>query len=158
MPKITTPLPDKARVATGEALQAALADLLDLALVAKQAHWNVLGPHFRAVHLHLDEVVAAARSFSDLVAERAVAIGVSPDGRAASVAETSRLPAIESGWLADDAVVATLTATLAGIVGRLREHITATAEDDPVTQDLFITVAAELEKQHWMFQAQAGGS
>ena len=51
-------------------------------LVAKQVHWNVVGPRFRSVHLQLDEVVDTARQHADTVAERASAIGVSPDGRA----------------------------------------------------------------------------
>ncbi len=72
-----------------EALQGALVDLVDLALVAKQIHWNIVGPRFRSVHLQLDEVVASARTHSDTVAERASALGVPPDGRAATVANGS---------------------------------------------------------------------
>jgi starvation-inducible DNA-binding protein len=49
-------------------------------------HWNVVGPRFRSVHLHLDNVVTTARQYSDTVAERAAALGVNPDGRAAGVA------------------------------------------------------------------------
>lgn len=158
MTKITSPLPEKAQQVTGDALQQALVDLIDLVLVAKQAHWNVLGPHFRSVHLQLDELVAAVRSFSDQVAERAVAIGVSPDGRAATVSSDSALPEAPVGWVSDDAVVTQLVTVLGGVVDRLREHITVTAEPDPVTQDLLISVAAELEKQRWMFQAQVASA
>ena len=50
--------------------------------MAKQAHWNLVGRQFHDVHLHLDELVDTARKYSDEVAERAAAIGVSPDGRA----------------------------------------------------------------------------
>ncbi len=66
----------------GAALQGALVDLVDLSLVAKQVHWNVVGPRFRSVHLQLDDVVVTARQHSDTVAERASAVGVNPDGRA----------------------------------------------------------------------------
>ncbi|NUP28928.1 MAG: DNA starvation/stationary phase protection protein, partial [Nocardia sp.] len=45
---------------TGEALRATVIDLIDLSLIAKQAHWNVLGRNFRSVHLALDELVTAA--------------------------------------------------------------------------------------------------
>ena len=54
---ITSPLPPDAQRTAGEALQATLVDLVDLSLVAKQAHWNVVGRNFRSVHLQLDEVV-----------------------------------------------------------------------------------------------------
>ena len=80
---IPSPLEDQARDLTGAALQATLVDLVDLSLIAKQAHWNLVGRQFHDVHLHLDELVKKARKYSDEVAERAAAIGVSPDGRTA---------------------------------------------------------------------------
>ena len=92
---IPSPLEDQARDITGAALQATLVDLVDLSLVAKQAHWNLVGRQFHDVHLHLDELVEKARKYSDQVAERAAAIGVSPDGRAATVASDSRVPDID---------------------------------------------------------------
>lgn len=135
-------------------MQGALVDLIDLALVAKQAHWNLTGRNFKVVHEHLDEVVDLARQSQDDVAERAVAIGVNPDGRARTVADRSELPQLEAGYLADDKVVSAVTDTLAQIIGRFRERIAQTDEPDPVTQDLLIGITHGLEKQHWMFQAQ----
>jgi starvation-inducible DNA-binding protein len=69
-----------------DTLQGALIDLIDLAMAAKQAHWNVCGPGFRSLHLHLDEIASVVRDLADDMAERAVALGASPDGRPASVA------------------------------------------------------------------------
>lgn len=153
MPVITSPLADDARKVTGEALQGALVDLLDLSLVAKQAHWNVQGPRFRSVHLQLDEVVASARTFADTVAERAVAVGVNPDGRAATVARDTGVPEIADGWIQDTDVIAAFVEAHLAVVRRMRDRIAATEEPDPVSQDLLITITAELEKQAWMFQA-----
>ena len=82
MSVVKSPLSEEDLKLVGEALQGALVDLVDLSLVAKQVHWNVVGPRFRSVHLQLDEVVSTARKHSDTVAERASAIGVTPDGRA----------------------------------------------------------------------------
>src|SRR5699024_7085245 len=65
-----------------DALQAALVDLVDISLIGKQAHWNLYGPHFRSVHLHLDEIIDESRAASDDVAERLVTIGHPADGRA----------------------------------------------------------------------------
>ena len=64
---IPSPLEDQARDITGAALQATLVDLVDLSLVAKQAHWNLVGRQFHDVHLHLDELVDTARKYSDEV-------------------------------------------------------------------------------------------
>lgn len=154
MAAVKSTLTDAARKTTGEALQGALVDLIDLSLVAKQAHWNLTGRNFKVVHEHLDEVVDLARQGTDDVAERAIAIGANPDGRARTVADRTALPQLEAGYLADDKVVAAVTDTLAQIIGRFRERVAATDEPDPVTQDLLISITASLEKQHWMFQAQ----
>jgi starvation-inducible DNA-binding protein len=154
MATVKSPLPDDAVKVVGQALQGALVDLIDLALVAKQAHWNLTGRNFKVVHEHLDEVVALARTGQDDVAERAVAVGVNPDGRSRTVADRTELPQLEAGYLDDDKVVAAITDILAQIIGRFRERIAATDEPDQVTQDLLIGITAELEKQHWMFQAQ----
>ncbi|MGW1026731.1 Dps family protein [Streptomyces sp. NPDC002577] len=155
MAVVKSTLPDTALKITGEALQDTLVDLLGLSLVAKQAHWNIVGPRFRSIHLQLDEVVDAARSYADAVAERAAALGVAPDGRPKTVASASGLPAAKEGWLQDTEVVQLLVDALGSAIGRLREHIAATEQADLVTQDLLIGITATLEKQHWMFQAEA---
>ncbi|MEV0584699.1 DNA starvation/stationary phase protection protein [Nonomuraea sp. NPDC050310] len=154
MAQITGPLSGAARDTVAEALQGALVDLIDLSLVAKQAHWNVVGPHFRPLHLQLDELTAVVREHADTIAERAVALGVNPDGRSATVAESTRIRQPEHGWLEDGKVVVTITEILEGVSQRMRERIEATDEPDPVSQDLLIAVAQEIDKQHWMFQAQ----
>jgi starvation-inducible DNA-binding protein len=151
---IVSPLDNQARDLTGTALQATLADLIDLSLIAKQAHWNVVGTDFRSVHLQLDELVATTRRYVDEVAERASAIGVSPRGTAAVVAGDSGLPDYPTGWRADRDTVESIAATLTTAIERLRPRIDETDKTDPVTQDLLITVAAALEKAHWMWQAQ----
>ena len=155
MVAVKSPLSDEQRKPVGMALQGALVDLIDLSLLAKQAHWNLIGKHFRSLHLQLDEVVDIARTHMDVVAERAIAIGVNPDGRAVTVTNQSRVPQLDAGYIADDKVVAAFIDILESIIGRFRERIVATETADPVTQDLLIAAAEELEKQHWMIQAQA---
>jgi starvation-inducible DNA-binding protein len=154
---IASPLNDQDRDITGKVLQATLLDLIDLHLVAKQAHWNVVGRLFHDVHLHLDELVSTARGFADDVAERAAAIGISPDGRAATVAEGSGVPKFDSDWRSDRGVVEAIVTTLAELIRRLRARIDETDKTDLVTQDLLIGVSRELEKAHWMWQAQLAG-
>ena len=147
-------LSDAAKQVTGEALQGALVDLLDLSLVAKQAHWNVIGPRFRSIHLQLDEVVTLARTAADTVAERASAIGVSPDGRAATVSKESGIATFPTGYVSDTNVVKALVAALQAVIVRMRKRIEDTDEPDAVSQDILIGITAELEKYAWMYQAE----
>lgn len=81
-----------------ELLGGCLADLIDLALQLEQVDWKVVGETFLPDHEKLDEIVDTARTASDDVAERIVAIGHAADGRAASVAERSRLTALPEGF------------------------------------------------------------
>ncbi|MFW6690799.1 Dps family protein [Streptomyces sp. MAR4 CNX-425] len=154
---VRSPLPETTGRATAAALQGALVDLLDLSLVAKQAHWTVVGPRFRSIHLQLDEVVTTTRGHADTVAERSATLGQAPSGTARTVAETSALPQPEPGWMRDTAVVELMIHALGDVIGRMRERIDLTAKTDPVTQDVFVNLTAELEKQSWMFQAEHVG-
>ncbi|MFE9848552.1 DNA starvation/stationary phase protection protein [Streptomyces sp. NPDC005576] len=154
MPVITSPLRQSDRETAGRALQATLVDLLDLSLVAKQAHWNLYGPRFRSVHVQLDEAAVLARDYADTVAERAATLGVSPDGRAATIAERSGVPAFPSGWAKDSEAVAALSAAFSAVIDRVRRRIDETGPVDVVTQDLLIGLTAELEKHAWMFHAE----
>ncbi|MGB3440805.1 MAG: DNA starvation/stationary phase protection protein [Actinophytocola sp.] len=151
---ITSPLGDAEREATGAVLQATLVDLIDLSLIAKQAHWNVVGQNFRSAHLQLDELVSASRQYVDEVAERANAIGISPNGKAKAVVESSGIPDYPANWQNTEATVAAIVEILGEFIKRLRKRIDETDKTDLVTQDLLIEIAAEIEKQHWMWQAQ----
>ena len=150
----TSFVPAGAQEAVTNALQESLVDLIDLSLVAKQAHWSVVGPRFRSIHLALDEVVADARGFVDEVAERATAVGVSPDGRSATVAANSALDEVSAEFTSDDKVVLVMTEALESAIKRLRANI-GKVGDDPVTEDLLIGISARLEQLHWMWQAQS---
>jgi starvation-inducible DNA-binding protein len=154
---IPSTLDDEARDVTGAALQATLVDLVDLSLVGKQAHWNLVGRQFHDVHLHLDELVAKAREYADRVAERGVAIGVPVDGRAATVAADSRVPDFWAGWVRDRDVIRQVFESVDATVRGVRPRIDELEKPDPVSQDLLIEVVAVLEEQRWMWQAQNVG-
>jgi starvation-inducible DNA-binding protein len=154
MSTVKSPLSEEARKVTGAVLQDSLVDLIDLHLSAKQAHWNLTGRNFRSIHLQLDEIVDLAREHADTVAERAVAIGVNPDGRARTVGEQTKLHQLETGWLPDDKVIAAVSDMLAEMGQRFRERIETTEDTDLVSQDLLIAVTQDLDKQHWMLAVQ----
>jgi starvation-inducible DNA-binding protein len=151
---IKCPLAEADKKITGNALQATLVDLVDLSLIAKQAHWNVVGANFRSAHLQLDELVTTAREYVDQVAERANAIGVSPNGKAKTVVESSGLPDYPDNWQSVESTVAAVVDILAALIERLRKRIDETDKSDLVTQDLLIEITRALEEAHWMWQAQ----
>ena len=135
-------------------LQCALVDLIDLALQGKQAHWNLKGPNFRAVHLQLDEIIDHVRLASDEVAERLVTIGVPADGRAGAVAESTCLDAFPEGEISVQQAIALYADRMAAVSRGMREKIEAIADVDPVSQDMLIGITAPIEKQLWMLQSQ----
>jgi starvation-inducible DNA-binding protein len=154
MSVVQSPLPHEDLKTVGDALEGALVDLVDLSLVAKQVHWNIVGPRFRSIHLQLDDVVTSARKHADTVAERAAALGVSPDGRADTVAKSSGIDTVADGWIKDADAVRTMVTALGSVITHMRERIDATDEPDRVSQDLLIELTADLEKHRWMFQAE----
>jgi len=143
------------RAALGNELQAALTVLVDLSLLGKQAHWNVTGPHFRALHLQLDEMIDAWRDAADAVAERAAALGHAPDGRAATVAARSGLEPLPEGQLPDHLVVKAFTRLLTDAVGTIRERMDRIEDVDTVTADLLHGIVAGLEENLWMVRVQS---
>jgi starvation-inducible DNA-binding protein len=137
------------------ALQDSLVELIDLALQAKQYHWNVVGPNFRAVHVHLDELTDEVRGWYDDVAERLVALGVAADGRSGTVASGTPLPEAGDGWQRDADTVAAMAARVDQVAGNVRRRAVEIGDDDLISQDLLVEVGAGLEKQAWMLRAQA---
>lgn len=133
-------------------LQQSLVDLIDLSLQGKQAHWNVQGPHFRSVHLQLDEVIADVRLWSDEVAERLAAIGFYPDGRATTVVEESLVEQFDGGAVATDKVIKQFEERLTSVALRIKEALPELDSDMP-SQDLLTGIAFGLEKHAWMFRA-----
>ena len=88
--KYTTPgLDEKDAVRVVELLQDRLYAANDLHLTLKHVHWNVVGPHFIAVHEMLDPQVEEVRGFADDLAERIATLGGSPVGTPAAIVETS---------------------------------------------------------------------
>lgn len=135
-------------------LQQVLVDLVGLHLQAKQAHWNLVGHNFRALHLQLDEIVELAREASDTLAERTRALGGTPDGRAPTVAATASLKPLPSGELATSQAVELITASLRRTVSTIREVRDDVDAEDPSTSDLLHTIIIQLEKQAWLLSAE----
>jgi starvation-inducible DNA-binding protein len=142
------------REEVGDQLQDALVELVDLSLHGKQLHWSVVGREFRALHLHLDELIDSWRELGDSVAERAVAIGRFPDGQARTVASAAAVMPVGRGPIPDGDVVRGLTHRLGQVNARMRERMNRLGSLDAASQDVLVEVVRALEQQLWMLRAQ----
>src|SRR5215211_4500014 len=68
-------------------LQSRLHAANDLQLTLKHVHWNVVGPHFIAVHQMIDPQVDAVRAMADTLAERIATLGGAPRGTPGALVE-----------------------------------------------------------------------
>ena len=135
-------------------LQQVLVDLNDLALQGKQAHWNAVGANFRDLHLQLDEIVDAARGFTDDVAERMRALYVVPDGTSARTAAQSSLPACPRGEGETGAAIDAIVASLYAVTGTVRRVHDEVDDADPTSADLLHTILERLEQLAWLTDAE----
>jgi starvation-inducible DNA-binding protein len=149
----TPPAPIIASDALARALAQVLVDQIALHVQAKQAHWNLIGPGFREIHLQLDEITAEAREAADTVAERLRALGHVADGREATVAETTSLPAYPAGEQTVHDTVVLIEERIAAAGKTIRSlHDTVDAED-PASADLLHAILLAAEKQAWMLRS-----
>ena len=134
-------------------LQDRLNALNDLALTLKHVHWNVVGPHFIAVHTMLDPQVDAVRAMADETAERIAALGGSPVGTPGALVKQRDWDDYKIGRADAIAHLGALNVVYAGIIEAHRGAIDSTEELDLVTQDMLIGQARELEQFHWFVRA-----
>ena len=139
-----------------ELLNQQLADILDLGLQAKQAHWNVKGPHFIGLHELFDKVAVELEELTDEIAERAIALGGVALGTIQIVARQSRLPAYPLNLASGEKHIAALSSALAGFGTTTRLAIeTAARAGDADTSDLFTEVSRAVDKLLWLVEAHA---
>lgn len=137
-----------------DSLQRVLVDLLALSLDGKQAHWNLVGPNFRDLHLNLDEVVDIARRGSDTVAERMRAVHATPDGRPQVVAEQTSLPVFPEGQISTHDAVRLAVSAIEATVATIREVRDDVDEADPASTDVLHSLILELEQQAWFLGSE----
>lgn len=138
----------------GERLQAVLVDLLELSMQGKQAHWNVVGRNFRDTHRQLDDIIDAARAFSDTVAERMRALHAVPDGRSGTVSTTTTLREYPQGEVDTSQTVDLITERLEATVATMRRVHDAVDEEDPTSADILHAIIEKLEQYAWMVSAE----
>lgn len=131
-----------------------LADTFDLYSQVKEAHWNVKGANFIALHELFDRLAADLLPFADDLAERATALGGFAAGTVRRAAAATRLPELRDSKLDGLALVESLAAAYAKLAASTRAGIEeATAADDADTADLLTEVSRGLDKSLWFLEA-----
>jgi starvation-inducible DNA-binding protein len=133
-------------------LNQTLANLTDMALDYKQAHWNVVGLDFSQLHELFDTFADQARDYADLVAERATTLGGAARGTLEATAAQTQLPPFPEDERDERKLLVHLVACLRLVDQQLREQLVATS-GELATQDVYIEIARGIEKQRWMLQA-----
>jgi starvation-inducible DNA-binding protein len=134
-------------------LQQRLNALTDLALTLKHIHWNVVGPHFVAIHTMIDPQVDAVRLMADETAERIATLGGAPVGTPGALVAHRSWDDYSIGRDEAIAHMGALDIVYTGIIAAHREAIAATEDADPVSQDMLISQARQLEKLQWFVRA-----
>src|SRR5205807_10610445 len=121
--KTKNDLPEATRVKAVELLNARLADAVDLQTQTKQAHWNVKGPNFIALHELFDKVNEDVEDYVDDVAERVVQLGGVAEGTARSAAKRSSLSEYPANTVDGRSHVEALSSALAAFGKSARKSI-----------------------------------
>jgi starvation-inducible DNA-binding protein len=151
-------LKQSTRVQVAELLNRRLADAIDLQTQTKQAHWNVKGPNFIALHKLFDEIHASVTEYADLLAERIVQLGAVAIGTAREVAERSELDEYPIAISSGEEHVKNLSAALASFGSRVRFAIQETDElEDAVAADICTEIARGVDKWLWFVEAHVQG-
>ena len=150
-------LPANTRARIAELLNARLADSIDLQTQCKQAHWNVKGPSFIALHKLFDEVNEDVEEYVDLLAERIVQLGGVARGTARMASAKTTLdeyPLVTDG----EAHVDALSSALARFGGGVRKAIDQAEElGDADTTDILTEISRGTDKWLWFVEAHQQG-
>jgi starvation-inducible DNA-binding protein len=154
MPATRNDLPDNTRKSMIALLNARLVDTIDLRLAVKQAHWNVKGPNFIALHELFDQIQARIDIFADDIAERAVALGGVVVGTSQAVSKGTNLDAYPTNAIDEKMHLIALADRLAAYGKLARAAIDAADEaGDKDTADLFTGVSRQIDKDLWFIEA-----
>ncbi|MCW2839124.1 MAG: dps [Aeromicrobium sp.] len=134
-------------------LQERLNALNDLQLTLKHVHWNVVGPHFIAVHEMIDPQVDLVRGFADDLAERIATLGGSPTGTPAALVEARTWEEYSLGRATTQQHLGALDLVYRGVITTWREAMAELEKLDAVTQDMLTGQVEQLELFHWFIRA-----
>ena len=147
-------VPQKVRIQIGSLLQDRLADSIDLTTQAKQAHWNVKGPSFIALHELFDKIAEESEVYADLIAERIVQFGGTAEGTISAVVKRSSLKKYPMDIATGREHVEAFSHALATYGELIRKAIEkANKLNDAGTADIFTEVSRSVDKNLWFVEA-----
>lgn len=147
-------LPSNTKTTVIALLNRNLAATIDLALITKQAHWNIKGPQFIAVHELLDKFRGELDEHVDTIAERAVQLGGTAYGTTQDVVKESSLKAYPTDIYAVHDHLAALIERYGDVANLLRQSIKDADEaGDDNTADIFTAASRSLDKALWFLEA-----
>jgi starvation-inducible DNA-binding protein len=147
-------LPEQVRKELVTLLNHNLASGVDLSLQAKQAHWNVKGPSFFALHELFDKVYEQASDWVDTIAERAVQLGGVAEATLQIVGKRTELPAYSVELSSGRDHIDALSRSLSVFGNSVRSAIDVAARaGDADTSDLFTEVSRGVDKTLWFVEA-----
>jgi len=154
MYRTSNTLSENIRFKSAELLNRHLASAIDLHAQVKQAHWNVRGPAFIAIHELLDKVADVVEGYSDTIAERAAALGSTAEGTIQVAVKQSFLERYELGVADEKTHLTGVTAALAAFGDSVRKAIDeAAAFGDQDTSDVFTEVSRGIDYQTWLVES-----
>ncbi len=134
-------------------LNARLADCIDLQTMCKQAHWNVRGPQFIALHKLFDEIYDAVGEYADLLAERVVQFGGTAEGTARVAAQRTTLLDYPLTLTRASEHVAALSDVLAQFGRAARVGIEEMNElEDAGSADILTEISRGIDKWLWFVE------
>lgn len=137
-----------------ELLNELLANMIDFKLAAKQAHWNVRGKSFIALHELFDKLAHEADEYADVVAERIVQLHGTARGTAQMVSNQSCLAAYPVDMHGTQEHVRAISGAIGVLADAHRNGInTAMEAGDVVTADILTGVTRGLDKYHWFVRS-----
>jgi len=131
-----------------------LADSADLMLQAKQAHWNVTGTNFIALHELFDKIVDDAEEYLDLIAERVRQLGGNVEGTLRACAKRTALDEYPLHITASRDHVEALSNALAKYGKAVRQAIDdSDRASDFDTADIFTEISRGVDKWLWFVES-----
>ena len=150
-------LPEKTRIEIVTVLQERLADSIDLMMQAKQAHWNVKGPNFIALHELFDDIVDHLDEQADDIAERAVQLGGIAPGTIRSAAAASQIAEYPANIQDGQDHLKALVERVSAYGALVRAAIETTGKaGDAGTSDLFTGISRAIDQDLWFLEAHLG--